>query len=141
MFESDLNDVERRLAGWRPIDEGLDADAMLFAAGRASVRRSPARFAWPAIAASLVFAIGFLGYRLRDEREVNRELVAQLQSAKSYDFAARPTLNLPETSYLSARRALERDPDGWSPPTLSGESAAMPEHVMYAGQRDIDSER
>jgi hypothetical protein len=141
MSDSDLNDLERRLAGWRPAGEGLDADAMLFAAGRASVRRSPARFAWPAIAAGLVVALGVLSNRLAGERAVNQELVAQLQSAKSSVLVAAPTLNLPETSYLSARRALERDPDGWIPPTLSGEAAGMTESPLYAGQRDWDADR
>ena len=31
--EDDLSDFERHLAGWQPASDGLDADAMLFAAG------------------------------------------------------------------------------------------------------------
>jgi hypothetical protein len=61
--------------------------------------------------------------------------------AESPALVATPTLSLPETSYLSARRALERDPDGWKPPTLSGESAGMTETPLYAGQRDWDADR
>jgi hypothetical protein len=141
MSDSDLNDVERRLAGWRPAGEGLDADAMLFAAGRASVQRSPLRFAWPAIAAGLLFVVGLLGNRLAGERDLNRDLIAQLQVAKSSVLVAAPTLNLSDSSYLSARRALERDPDGWTPPTIGSESAGMTESPLYAGQRDWDADR
>jgi hypothetical protein len=114
---------------------------MLFAAGRASIRRSPARFVWPAIATSLVVAVGMLGNRLADERAVNRDLVAQLQTVKSSALVAAPTLNLPDSSFMSARRALERDPDGWAPPALSSESAGMTESPLYAGQRDWDLDR
>jgi len=52
--DGELNDLERRLSAWRPAAEGLDPDAVLFAAGRASVRPGPARFAWPALAACLL---------------------------------------------------------------------------------------
>jgi len=31
-----MNDLEQRLAAWSPAREGLDPDAMLYAAGRAS---------------------------------------------------------------------------------------------------------
>jgi hypothetical protein len=51
--EDDLSDFERRLAGWQPASGSLDADTMLFAAGRGSAR--PNR-AWIALAAALTVA-------------------------------------------------------------------------------------
>ena len=37
-FPGDLSDLERRLASWQPASAGLNADAMLFAAGQAAAR-------------------------------------------------------------------------------------------------------
>ena len=141
MSDSDLNDLERRLANWRPAGDGLGADAMLFAAGRASVRRSPARFAWPAIAAGLILAVGLLSSRLAGERAVNRDLFAQLQVAKSSALVAAPTLNLPETSYFERPSSAGTRSGRLDSPTLSGESAGMTESSLYAGQRDWDADR
>ncbi len=45
----DLTDLERRLSSWEPTTEGLDSDALLFAAGRASARPGLGRFVWPAL--------------------------------------------------------------------------------------------
>src|SRR5437764_15312701 len=57
MREEDLSAVERRLAGWRPGPAGLDADAMLFAAGRAAGRRGRL----PALALCGVLAVAAVG--------------------------------------------------------------------------------
>lgn len=62
----DLNDLERRLAAWQPSRDGLDADAVLFAAGRASVQPRPARFVWPALTTLLTALIVVLGVWLAD---------------------------------------------------------------------------
>jgi hypothetical protein len=43
----EMNDLERRLAACVPAADGLNADAMLFASGRASARSGPAAFLWP----------------------------------------------------------------------------------------------
>ena len=42
-----LSELERRLAACTPAMDGLNPDAMLFAAGRASARRGRARIVWP----------------------------------------------------------------------------------------------
>ena len=44
--EDNLSDFERRLARWRPDSSGLDADAMMFAAGAASVERGGGQRFW-----------------------------------------------------------------------------------------------
>ena len=61
----ELNALESRLTAWRPASDGLDADRLLFAAGRASVR---GRLAWPAAVVSLVLVSLCLGQRLISER-------------------------------------------------------------------------
>jgi hypothetical protein len=141
MPEPDLTELERRLSGWRPANDGLDADAMLFAAGRASVRRSPGRFAWPAVAAGLIFTVGVLGSRLANERETNRDLLARLQPTDMPVVVDARPLELPQSSYFFARRAVERDPDSWISEHPTGESALTPEAGLHAGQRDWDLDR
>jgi len=141
MPEPDLTELERRLSGWRPAGDGLDADAMLFAAGRASVRRSPMRFAWPAVAACLAITTGLLGSRLAGERAANRDLLARLQPAEAPVVVDARPLKLPHSSYLYARRALERDPDGWNFENFAGEEALTPTPGFHAGQRNWDLDR
>jgi hypothetical protein len=75
----DLTDLERRLVGWRPDAAGLDPDAMLFAAGRASVRPSPTRFVWPAIAACMAVVALALGGWAAKERTERLELARLIQ--------------------------------------------------------------
>ncbi len=45
--EDDLSEFERLLAGWQPSSDGLNADAMLFAAGQAAARRGRSQRIWP----------------------------------------------------------------------------------------------
>ena len=52
------------LAALRPADDGLTADAMLFAAGRASAKRS---HAWPAMVVALSIGLGVALLRERDQ--------------------------------------------------------------------------
>src|SRR6266852_6201889 len=75
----DLTDVERRLAAYTPSATGLDADAMLFAAGRASVRPGPARFVWPGLTVGLTTVALVLGVWLATERAERLELAQQLR--------------------------------------------------------------
>lgn len=58
--EGGLNAIEAALGSLAPARGTIDRDRLMFLAGRASVRRSPAeRFAWPSIAAALaVVALG-----------------------------------------------------------------------------------
>src|SRR5437868_1881156 len=91
----DLTDLERRLADWRPDAAGLDPDALLFAAGRASIRPSPTRFVWPAIAGCMaVVALGMGGWAVK-ERTGRLELAALMQ--KSTPVAPAP-VTAPEPS-------------------------------------------
>jgi hypothetical protein len=114
----DLNDLERRLADWRPDAAGLDPDAMLFAAGRASVRPSPTRFVWPTIAACMtVITLGLGGWAAK-ERTGRLELAALLQ--KAAPVAPAPTIAEepspeppPAGSYFAMSRLVRQDPDAF----------------------------
>src|SRR5205085_10199892 len=74
----DLNELERRLAAWAPATAGVDADVMLSAAGRASVRAGRLRFVWPALSASLTALVVVLGVWLANERDQRLALVQQV---------------------------------------------------------------
>ena len=134
----DLSGLERRLAGWQPAPDGLDADALLFAAGRASARRGRSRLAWPAAAVCLALLAAGLGVGLARERAERLALARRLEQRPAERApAARPAPEAPEDldhgplapdSYLAGRRALERDPDGWQPPRSTTRPApAVPE--------------
>lgn len=137
MSETHLNDLERRLAGWRPATDGLDADAMLFAAGRASVRRGAARFAWPAVAAGLALALGISETGRNAERRHHEVAFARIADApKSPEAMA--SSDISSQNYLIVRRSLESNPDGAT--GISGPPPAPPgEHPMLrAGQRNLE---
>jgi hypothetical protein len=70
----DLNDVERRLAEWRPSPTGIEVDRLMFAAGRASARSSRSRFVWPIVSAGLALTALALGIGLTHERAARQEL-------------------------------------------------------------------
>jgi hypothetical protein len=112
----DLTDLERRLAGWRPDAAGLDPDAMLFAAGRASVRSSPTRFVWPAIAACMtVVALGLGGWAAK-ERSGRLELARLVQKPTPTvpTPAPEPSPEPPPTgSYFAMSRLVRQDPDAF----------------------------
>ena len=57
----DVKGLERRLSEWRPAAAGLDADGVLFAAGRASVRPGWGRIAWPVLSGFLALLAAILG--------------------------------------------------------------------------------
>ncbi len=103
----DLKALEQRLRSWRPSDQGLDADAVLFAAGRASARRPVVRrFAWPALAAALALAAAGLAVWGALERQERQELLARLNetpsgrpSPQQQEPAVKPKLN--PSSYLA----------------------------------------
>jgi hypothetical protein len=136
MSDEHLNDLERRLAHWLPAQQGLDIDAMLFAAGRASVRRSPTRFVWPAIAACLAIAVGILGQRISTERIENQVLLARLNQIEAPSAVVMQPLS--DSSYLAVRRAWERDPDGEiHQHELDPESNAS-QPILRAGERNSE---
>ncbi len=150
----ELNDLERRLSAWEPGSEGLDADAVLFAAGRASVRPGPARFAWPALTVLMTAVSVVLGLWLADERNERLALAHRLQErvpAPAGNPPPPPGGNtaseespqsdaLPPNSYLASRRALEQGLDAWpsrivvraGPTKLSSTNS----RILRVGQRD-----
>ena len=148
--EDDLSDVERRLAGWQPASGSLDADARLFAAGRAAGRRGRGSLLWPALCALLaVQAAGLVTWGL-SERAGRLALAGQL-AERTPDRSGPPASAvavLPESSYVPSpddyfhlRRQVEQDPGRWlafaqpaGPPPL-GPTPPEPA-VLKAGQRD-----
>lgn len=148
----DLNDLERRLAAWQPSAAGLDADRMLFAAGRASAARAPSRLVWPAVSACLALATVFLGARWTAERAERLALAEELRHRPTASVPTpppRPTAVEPETtepppadSYLAVRRRWERDPDSllvMAESTGRSSEAPLPADppIPHAWQRDV----
>jgi hypothetical protein len=76
--DDDLSRLERRLAGWQPTAAGLDADALLFAVGRAAARPPRSRFVWPALACAMTLVSLGLGGWLVVERGERLTLAAEL---------------------------------------------------------------
>jgi hypothetical protein len=118
----DLNDLERRLAEWRPSASGLEVDRLMFAAGRASAQSSRGRFVWPLVSAGLALTAVALGIGLAHERAARQELAMQLRDSAPAVAPARgsepgpaesPPTQAPPASYLAARRALTEDLDSW----------------------------
>jgi hypothetical protein len=144
----DLSNLERRLAGWQPATADLHADRMLFAAGRASARR-PTRFVWPALSGCLAVLAALLATSLASERAEKLALAKQMQQHSAPVLAETPSVPaaggpmepLAPTAYLSARRALEHDPDAWpAPAAAAAPDAAPPAPVLQAwrGSKLID---
>jgi hypothetical protein len=116
----DLNDLERRLSNCRPSAEGLDAEAMLFAAGRAAARPGPARFVWPGVAGCFALLAVALGTLLASERSERLALARQLQEQRPAALpppapleATAPTQEALPGSLLAAHRSLQQDFDAW----------------------------
>jgi hypothetical protein len=137
----DLTDLERHLAGCAPSADGLDADAMLFAAGRASARRG--RLAWPALTACLAVLSVVLGVWLAAERAERKELAQRLQRPAPMQTpppeGAAPPAPAPEPptadqppggSVLASHQALEQGLDAWPPAALSAGDAPSPERPV-----------
>jgi len=150
----DLTALERRLTSWEPASAGLDADAMLFAAGRASVRPSLARLTWPTLTVLMGALSIVLGLWLADERSDRLALALQLRerppmpvvnpspppAANSAPEETPQTDELPPDGYLASRRALEQGLDAWpiravvrAEPT---EPSFMNPPILRLGQRD-----
>jgi hypothetical protein len=127
----DLTDLERRLAGWRPDAAGLDPDAMLFAAGRASVRPGPGRFVWPAVAGCLAVAAVALGGWAAAERKERLALARLLEKpapaapAVAPEPSPSPAPPVPG-SYLAVTRLIRQDPDAWLARAPAGAPPARP---------------
>lgn len=150
----DLTELERRLSAWRPDAAGLDTDAVLFAAGRASVRPSPARFAWPALTAMMAALALVLGLGLANERSERLALARRLHErppAPAANPSPSPAVDAapaessdPEEmrpdSYLASRRALDRGLDAWPGRAVVHAKPIAPSStnppILRLGQRD-----
>jgi hypothetical protein len=145
--EDNLSDLERRLAGWQPTAESLDADAMLFAAGRAAGRRGWGPLLWPTLCALLaVQAVGLGVWGLSERAE--RQALASLLHDHAPSPVPSPAPEVPELAYapspdgyFNLRRQMEQDPNRW---LASLQPAATPipgppppePPILRAGQRD-----
>lgn len=119
----DLNEVERRLAEWRPETSGLSADQMLFAAGRNSVRPGWGRNASLLVSGGLAVLAAVLSVGLMHEREARQDLLAQLHNQRApvapgpYDVSPTNELLPAEAAsvrnYVAARSAIAQNPDAW----------------------------
>jgi hypothetical protein len=115
--EGNLSDLERRLGHWRPDSSGLDADAMLFAAGAASVECSTGARLWPAACGLLVALSAVLGTWALLERAERHLLAARLgegtrshESTSTIDLAVtEPSYSPSASDYLHLRRRAEAD--------------------------------
>jgi hypothetical protein len=144
-----LNALERRLAAWRPAAEGLDPNAVLFAAGLAAGRSGRGRLLAPALCgllAALAVGMGVWGMTERAERLA---LAAGLSKQPPTPQAVPPNAvaGLPELTYtpssddyIHLRRRAEQDPNRWlaalSP--AGGQAPAPPPGpaILHAGQRE-----
>jgi hypothetical protein len=131
--DRDLTDLERRLAAWRPALQGLDPDAMLFAAGRVSAGRP--RPIWPVLAASMSVVAAALALWANSERSERLALAYQLRSDHAGSSVASASKNmqpiapadaLPVETNPATYHALDQDPDA---------RAALASST-YAGQAD-----
>lgn len=119
----ELNELERHLSEWRPSTTGLDADGVLFAAGRASVRPGWGRIAWPMVSGCLALLATAFGAGLVQERTARLELTAQLHHQAPTVAPAPSSAPAPgeapsaeppaADSYLAARQALAHGLDCW----------------------------
>jgi hypothetical protein len=132
--QDDLSDLERRLSGWRPGVEGLDADAMLYAAGLAAGRRGGSRLVLPAICGVLAMAVvGLAAWGLSEhaERRALDDRLAKLQSVPSAPTARSEPIP-PESpytpspsAYFTLRRQMEQEPNRWMVSLPSNGSSAL----------------
>jgi hypothetical protein len=115
--EDSLTDVERRLAGWQPATGRLDADAMLFAAGRSSARRGRTWLVWPACCLLLALqtaGIAWWGLSERAERvalaQLLREQAVPTNQAPPPDVMADSRYQPSPDDYFHLRQMIEQDP-------------------------------
>src|SRR6516165_10417434 len=89
----DLKDLENRLGTWSPTREGLDPDAMLFAAGRASVHHGKSWIVWPIASGTLALAVVTLGIWVTAERSERVALQRELQLKYAETNPISPRIN------------------------------------------------
>jgi hypothetical protein len=121
--DDNLSRLENRLAGWQPTAAGLDADALLYAAGRASARPPQSGFVWPVLAGALTFvSLGLGGWLTveRGERLALAESLHRQNSPKVPDAVANLATNSDDCSppgYLVVRNIVTQEGlDAWPKP-------------------------
>jgi hypothetical protein len=144
----DMSDLEKRLSGWRPSAAGLDADGVLFAAGRASVRPGWGRIAWPLVSGCLALLAATLGVALSQERAARVEMAARLNEPRPSvapppsvepDSVEAPPDSPPADSYLAARRAMAGNPDSWLAAAKTGpDGAPSPSRAIWKAGSNAD---
>jgi hypothetical protein len=148
--EDDLNDLERRLSGWRPDAEGLDADAMLFAAGLAAASSRRGSFWGTALCGVLALLAVGLGAWGLTERAERLALVSRVgEPARSPSVSPANPAVVPQGpaytpspgDYFSLRRQMEQDPSGLlAPAQPEGVQAPRPPQpataILRAGELD-----
>jgi hypothetical protein len=142
----DLNEMERRLSAWKPTPDGLDADAMLFAAGVAAGRPGAGRWFWPALSGCLsVLVVVLSGWGMTERRE--RLLLARQLPPAPVPAAPNPAPPEPRTtdgevqpnSFLAAHRAVEQGLDEWPAGAVPAESTdplPLELPILRVGQRN-----
>jgi hypothetical protein len=141
----DLNALEQQLASWKPDPTGLDSDAMLFAAGRASAKYGLSRFVWPLWSFVLLGVAGTFAILWHNERTEKQLLTERLQQqsnmpAISGSLPSTPiepqVSELAPNSLLATHRALETGLESWSPVSTSVDPhhASPSPNVLRVGQ-------
>jgi hypothetical protein len=123
----DLTNVERLLASWKPAPDGLDHEAMLFAAGRASARSGKSWVVWPTLAGCLALTAIVLGAWWSAERTQRLALLHELQSrapspAPVYNptfDSAPPAEALAPNAYLALYHEWQKNPLDWPIATVA----------------------
>jgi hypothetical protein len=146
--EEDLSEVERRLSGWQPAAGNLDADAMLFAAGRAAGRRG--RRAWLAWALCALLAVqaaglGAWGLSERGERLAlagrlrDGTPAADVSASRAGTELSEPAYTPSPEDYFHLRRREEQGQSRWltSLPFPETRAPGPPQPAIFAaGQRE-----
>jgi hypothetical protein len=133
----ELNELARRLSSYSPATAGLDADAALFAAGRAFALRGPAQVVWWGLTASLTALVvvlgGFLTYE-RNERFVLAQKLRQIPPGVAPNQRA-PVDPSPADDpgwtpvLIDVHQALEQGRDPW--PAQSAMRVETPATMSY----------
>jgi len=117
MRQDDLTPLERQLTACRPDIAGLDADAMLFAAGQAAAMRAAGRrWAWPAVTCGFAVVSIALAAALVGERSERLALAARVERQNTA-VVSQPRQSTPEPSppspdsYIAARHWIEDGPE------------------------------
>ncbi len=146
--EDNLSDCERRLARWRPDSTGLDTDAMLFAAGAASVERGGGQRFWVASCGLLIALTAVLGTWALLERAERQLLAAHLHErtpatstleSPADTLASQPVYSPSPRDYFHLRRKAEQDTSyslaSLEPTRTDAVGTEVPERaILQAGQ-------